>query len=133
MQPVLTVGQIVKIYKEFQKCWSTIQKDQESFQEITKLYCNAIINKVPEEHIAFYVDEYYTKVAAMYDMVDTLEFGKMRTETQKILHKPFFSVTMIGAFLTSAYEGEKDLKLSYCSHEGLKVHIKNTLVSYLNV
>jgi hypothetical protein len=128
MQPVLNVKQIVKIHNKFNSNWVCLKAENIKFEEITILYCTAIINKVNIEHIPFYVDEYYTKVAAMYDAVDTLEFGKMRTETQLLLHKQYLSKTLKGAFLASPYEGEKDLSLSYCSHEGLKVHLKNTMV-----
>jgi hypothetical protein len=127
MQPIITVKQLVKIYKDFNELWKTLQTDKAKFDEITLLYC-AIINKCEMDRIPYYVDEYYTKVAAIYDAVDTLEFGKLRTETQKAMHKNYLSVTMRGAFLATAYDGEKDIALSYCSHEGLKVHIKNKIV-----
>jgi hypothetical protein len=128
MQPAPTVKQIVKIFNQFQKNWELLKKDKVKFDEITVLYCTAIINKVEVAFIPYYVNEYYAKVGAMYDSVDTLEFGKMRTEAQKVMHKTYLSTTLKGAFLASAYEGEKDISLSYCSYEGLITHLKNTKV-----
>jgi hypothetical protein len=124
MQSVLSIKQVTKIFNQFSKNWEQVQEDSPKFDDITRIYCDGIINKVPLEHIPFYVDEFYTKVAAMYDVIDTLEFGKMRSETQTLLHKPYISTTLKGGFLASAYEGERDISLSHCSHEGLKVHLK---------
>jgi hypothetical protein len=125
MQPVLTVKQVTKVYKQFMENWHQLDKiDSVKFTELTRIYCDAVINKVPLEYIPFYVDDFYTKVAAMYDVVDTLEFGKLRTETQRTLHSSYTSPSLRGGFLASAYEGEKDIPLSHCSHEGLKVHLK---------
>jgi hypothetical protein len=125
MQVVLNVKQVTKVYNQFMKHWEQLERvDSVKFAELTKLYCGGVINKVPLEHIPFYVDEFYTKVAAMYDIVDTLEFGKLRTETQKDIHSAYISTSLRGAFLASAYDGEKDIPLSHCSHEGLVVHLK---------
>ncbi len=112
------------MFNQFTKNWQQVQDDAVQFDAITRIYCDGIINKAPLEFIPFYVDEFYTKVAAMYDVVDTLEFGKMRSETQLLLHKPYISTSLTGGFLASAYEGERDIALSHCSHEGLKVHLK---------
>jgi hypothetical protein len=123
MQNIFTLSQATKVYKQFSKDWQTVQDDSAKFAEITGIYCGIIL-KVPMEHIPFYVDEYYMKVAAVYDAVDTLEFGKMRSETQKHLHQEFISPIAKGGFLACGYEGEKDIALSYCSHEGLKFQLK---------
>ncbi len=124
MQTVLSLKQVTKLFNQFCKNWQQVQNDYHNFEAITKIYCEGLINKVPLEHIPFYVDEYFMKVAAMYDVVDTLEFGKMRSETQKLLHKSYISTTLKGGFLASAYEGEQDIELSFCSHEGLKVQLR---------
>jgi hypothetical protein len=132
MQPVLTIKQVVKVYNQFLKNWEQLDKiDSVKFTELTRIYCDGLINKVPLEYIPFYVDEFYTKVSAIYDVVDTLEFGKLRTETQKKIHESFTSTSLRGGFLASAYEGEKDIPLSHCSHEGLKVHLKLIKVQYV--
>jgi hypothetical protein len=129
MQPILTLKQVTKVHNKFSSNWDQIQTDSIKFAELTKIYCNALINKVPLEFIPFYVDEFYTKVAAMYDAVDTLEFGKLRTDTQKMSHKAYISLSLRGGFLASAYEGEKDVELSHCSCEGLQIHLKYMKVS----
>jgi hypothetical protein len=128
MDSVFTLKQAIKIFSQFRKDWQVVENDSSKFAEITGIYCG-IINKAPLEHIPFYVDEYYMKVAAVYDAVDTLEFGKMRSETQKLSHQQFISNTARGGFLACAYEGEKDIRLSFCSHEGLKVLLKQLKVS----
>ncbi len=123
MEFLPALKQVTKIFNQFSKDWQLVQDDSTKFSTITGIYCEIIL-KVPIEHIPYYVDEYYMKVAAVYDAVDTLEFGKMRSDTQKRLHKPFIAPNIRGAFLASAYEGEKDISLSYCSHEGLKYQLK---------
>jgi hypothetical protein len=132
METVSTVKQINKIFKKFGELWNAVKNDQPKFDEITKLYCTAIINKTELEHIPFYVDEYYTKVAAVFDTVDTIFFGKLRTPTQLLIHDTYISTTIKGAFLASAYNNEQDLPLSYCSYEGLKLKLKYTKVTLLS-
>jgi hypothetical protein len=123
MEIAPTLERVTEIFNQFSKDWQQVQDDSAKFAEITGIYCG-IINKVPLEFIPFYVDEYYMKVAAVYDAVDTLEFGKMRSDTQKLLHKQFVSRNIRGGFLAGAYEGEKDIALSFCSHEGLTVQLR---------
>ncbi len=132
MEPLLTVKQISKIYKKFELLWNSAKRDQPKFDEITTLY-SVIINKTELEHIPYYVDEYYTKVGAVFDTIDTLFFGKLRTQTQLLLHETYKSTEIKGAFLASAYAGEQDLPLSYCSYEGLMHKLKLTKVMYLHL
>jgi hypothetical protein len=128
METVSTTKQLKKVFKKFEEFWKVIKSGKPKFDEITKLYCTAIINKTELEHIPYYVDEYYTKVGAIFDAVDTIVFGKLRTQTQKLLHGEYISTTVKGAFLASAYAGESDLQLSYCSYEGLDYKLKHTKV-----
>jgi hypothetical protein len=128
MEPVSTVKQLNKLFKRFLELWNAVKVDKQKFDEITKLYCTAIINKTDLDYIPYYVDEYYTKVGAVFDAVDTLFFGKLRTQTQLLIHAGYVSTSIKGAFLASAYAGEQELKLSYCSYEGLKLKLKHTKV-----
>jgi hypothetical protein len=78
------------------------------------IFANVDPNVVP-----FYFIEYCIKIASIMDVVETLEFGRLRSKQLTTTHEKFISPDKMGGFMISPRPCEKDLRLTTCSHEGL--------------
>jgi hypothetical protein len=78
------------------------------------IFANVDSNVVP-----YYFLEYCVKIASILDVVETLEFGRLRSRHLTSVHEKFISLDKMGGFMISPRPCEKDLKLTTCSHEGL--------------
>jgi hypothetical protein len=78
------------------------------------IFANVDPNIVP-----YYFIEYCVKIASILDVIETLEFGRLRSKHLTALHEKFISHDKMGGFMISPRSCEKDLKLTTCSHEGL--------------
>jgi hypothetical protein len=78
------------------------------------IFANVDSNVVPH-----YFLEYCVKIASILDVVETLEFGRLRSRHLTSVHEKSISLDKMGGFMISPRPCEKDLKLTTCSHEGL--------------
>jgi hypothetical protein len=78
------------------------------------IFANIDSNVVP-----FYFIEYCVKIASILDVIETLEFGRLRSKHLTAVHEKFISPDKMGGFMISPRPCEKDLRLTTCSHEGL--------------
>jgi hypothetical protein len=74
--------------------------------------------------VPFYFTEYCVKVATVLDVVEALEFGRLRSMHLTTAHERFISVDKTGGFMITPRPSEKDLRLTTCSHEGLNYLFK---------
>jgi hypothetical protein len=69
--------------------------------------------------VPFYFTEYCVKVATVLDIIEALEFGRLRSKHLTVAHGRFISADKTGGFMIAPRPFEKDLRLTTCSHEGL--------------
>jgi hypothetical protein len=71
-------------------------------------------------HVLHYLKEFYVRMAYVFDIQDTLEFGRLRTESQTLLHNNYLEPTKVGCYMAVPHESDKLLRLTSCSHEGIQ-------------
>ncbi len=71
-------------------------------------------------HLIHYLKEFYIRMAYLFDIQDTLEFGRLRTESQTLVHNGYLETNKIGCYMAVPHDADKSLRLTSCSHEGIQ-------------
>jgi hypothetical protein len=77
-----------------------------------------ILLNIPADHVPHYVGELFLKLAVLMDILDTLEFGRLRSNYLLVIHHKHIFDGKLGSF-NKHNQFEIGLKLSSCSHDGI--------------
>lgn len=122
----VTFARLNLITKELKKqSLSLVHSLFPQFEVIVDVFKH-IFSNVESKYIPFYFTEFCVKVATIMDVIETLEFGRLRSRYLTVVHERFVSVDKKGGFIVTPRPCEKDLALTTCSHEGMtflfKIH-----------
>jgi hypothetical protein len=92
-----------------------------------------LIMVVPHDHVPHYVCELFLKVSVYMDLLDTLEFGRLRSKHLLDSHEKYIFSGRLGSF-DRPNQFEVGLKLSSCSHDGIMYCLNKFKVQcYFNI
>ncbi len=133
-QMTIQFSKLSSLCKELTKSTSLLNALLSEFETIVDIF-KYIFANIDGGLVPFYFTEYCVKVATILDVIETLEFGRLRSSHLTNLHSRHISLDKVGGFMIQPRPFEKDLKLTTCSHEGLaylfnafEVHSSVTIV-----
>jgi hypothetical protein len=88
-----------------------------------------LIMTVPSDHVSHYVTELFLKLSVFMDLLETLEFGRLRSQHLLDSHHKYIFDGKIGSF-DKPNQHEVGLKLSSCSHDGIMYSLNKFKVPY---
>jgi hypothetical protein len=77
-----------------------------------------LILLVPADYVPYYVGELFLKLSVLMDLLDTLEFGRLRSKHLLVSHHKHIFDGKLGSF-DKPNQFEVGLQLSSCSHDGI--------------
>jgi hypothetical protein len=115
----ITMNRLKSNRKVFEKHLSDHLESVEyldKFASVSKFF----LSNVDSIHLQYYLKEFYVRMAYVFDIQDTLEFGRLRSKSQTLIHNAFMEPTKLGCYMAIPHEKDKSLRLTACSHEGIQ-------------
>jgi hypothetical protein len=129
---LLTMKKIKSTQKAFEKHLCDHLESVENldkFASVSKYF----LSNVESIHLQHYLKEFYVRIASVFDIQDTLEFGRLRSKSQTLIHNTFMEPTKLGCYMAVPHEKDKSLRLTACSHEGIQYWLNYLEVSAITL
>jgi hypothetical protein len=117
-----TVTKLKSTFKAFENLLTDFLSTLEHMEKFNSVSQHLLIN-CDYCHVEYYLKEFYIRVAYLFDIQDTLEFGRLRTNSQSMIHSAFIEPNKLGCYMALPHDSDKNLQLTSCSHEGIQYHL----------
>jgi hypothetical protein len=124
----ITLAKLKSTLKAFERHLANLLTLVERLRELSSL-SKHLLTFVDAEHVDFYLREFYIHVGFVFDIQDTIEFGRLRTDSQKLVHNNYIEPFRVGCYMAVPHESDKLLQLTSCSHEGIQYWLNQFEVS----
>lgn len=112
-----TLTDLKKVYKELSAMGKLIPEMHTKFITYAAEF-HELISCVLSEHVAHYVNEFFLKVSVIMNVLDTLEFGRLRSANLLLSHHKYIYDGKSGSY-AKPNKFEAGLKLTICSIDGI--------------
>lgn len=129
----INVARLNTLCKAFVRQLNDFLLTTEHFEKFAGVSKHLITN-ADSQHVRFYTKEFYVHVAYLFDIQDTLEFGRLRTDSQALIHNTYLEPSRLGCYMAVPHESDKALRLTACSHEGIQFWLNalEVILAYLH-
>jgi hypothetical protein len=124
-----TLKRLTSTFKAFERLLSDFLVSVEHLTNFAAV-SQHLLTHVDSVHLLFYLKDFYIRMGYIFDIQDTLEFGRLRTESQTLLHNSYLEPNKFGCYMALPHDSDKLLRLTSCSHEGIQFWLNCFEVSF---
>jgi hypothetical protein len=117
-----TITKLKSSFKAFDNLLTDFLVTLESIEKFNNI-TQHLLKNCDQQYVVFYLREYYVRIGYLFDIQDTLEFGRLRTNSQTLIHSAFIEANKLGCYMALPHDSDKSLLLTSCSHEGIQYHL----------